>query len=322
MTDNQRDVSIDILRFIALTGIVLVHSQPNAFWAQIRQFDVPMMVFLSAICFTKPMKAVSYGSYILKRFLRLIIPTWCFLVIFFGIKYMIDNHLNTNEMLQTFFMTSNWYIWIIRVFFLISIIAPILFKLHLIVSWKYRVLILVTLLFINEFLANIFSGNYFATIIIMMIGYSIVFVVGIWLPSFTKKGLTLFCVSNALIYMVLGGGSVQAFKFPPRMMYLSYAFFCISLLWIFRQNIISWLKKCHLLTFCTYIGSHTLWIYLWHIPFVIFIGNKFSSPVRFIIIYACALTISFIQFFIVDKIIKLVIKSDKLKKQINMIFIS
>lgn len=115
---------------------------------------------------------------------------------------------------------------------------------------------------------------------------------------------------------------MQAFKFPPRMMYLSYAFFCISLLWIFRQNIVSWLKKFHLLTFCTYIGSHTLWIYLWHIPFVIFIGNKFSSPVRFIIIYACALTISFIQFFIVDKIIKLVIKSDKLKKQINMIFIS
>ncbi len=49
---RKRDESIDALRWLALTGIILVHSEPSAFWAQLRSFDVPLMVILSAVVFT------------------------------------------------------------------------------------------------------------------------------------------------------------------------------------------------------------------------------------------------------------------------------
>lgn len=40
----QRDLSIDILRFIALSGIILVHINPSLFWCQLRSFDVLLIV--------------------------------------------------------------------------------------------------------------------------------------------------------------------------------------------------------------------------------------------------------------------------------------
>lgn len=46
---KKRDRSIDLLRFIALTGIVIVYIHPSEFWTQLRNFDVPLMVFLSGV---------------------------------------------------------------------------------------------------------------------------------------------------------------------------------------------------------------------------------------------------------------------------------
>lgn len=56
---KNRDNSYDVLRWIALTGIILVHSKPTVFWEQIRNFDVPLMVLVSAVCFK-----LSGGGYI------------------------------------------------------------------------------------------------------------------------------------------------------------------------------------------------------------------------------------------------------------------
>lgn len=47
----RRDYSIDILRFIALTGIIAVCCVPNTFITQLRNFDVPLMVFLSGVSY-------------------------------------------------------------------------------------------------------------------------------------------------------------------------------------------------------------------------------------------------------------------------------
>lgn len=205
MTGSLRDKSVDVLRFLALTGIILVHSQPNEFWTQIRQFDVPMMVFLSAVCYARVNSNENYKDYVLKRFIRLIIPTWCFLIIFFAFRFVMTRTINYSELILTFSLSSNWYTWVIRVFFLISLVAPLLVKLANINNWRLKAIILLSLLGINEILALIYCDNEIASIAIMMIGYSIVFITGIWLPSFSKSGLLLFCATNVLIYILLGG---------------------------------------------------------------------------------------------------------------------
>lgn len=64
---RTRDFSIDILRAIALMGIICVHIRPSSFWAELRNFDVPMMVFLSGISFaiSNNCKSITYRGGVL-----------------------------------------------------------------------------------------------------------------------------------------------------------------------------------------------------------------------------------------------------------------
>ena len=93
-----RDISIDILRCIALIGIVVIHCEPESLWLrQIRNFDVPLMVFLSGVSYTLSIKDENtlidggYLKYVIKRFKRLILPTWIFLGIY-SILFTIVTH--------------------------------------------------------------------------------------------------------------------------------------------------------------------------------------------------------------------------------------
>ena len=47
---KERDFSIDFLRCIGLIGIMLSHSVCPSLLMNLRSFDVPLMVFLSAVC--------------------------------------------------------------------------------------------------------------------------------------------------------------------------------------------------------------------------------------------------------------------------------
>lgn len=93
---------------------------------------------------------------------------------------------------------------------------------------------------------------------------------------------------------------VGKYKYPPQLYYLSYAVMCISLLWIVRAKITRCLQQIRLLNVVTYIGSHTLWIYFWHIPIVTFIGTHFTPSIRFMIVYFSAIVLSYIQTCIVN----------------------
>lgn len=53
MANLERDKSIDVLRAIALTGMIIIHISPTIGWiSEIRSFDVPLMVFLSGVSYT------------------------------------------------------------------------------------------------------------------------------------------------------------------------------------------------------------------------------------------------------------------------------
>ena len=54
MTDSNRDFRIDFLRWIGLTLIVLAHVKAPFGVTQLRSFDVPLMVFVSGLCFKTP----------------------------------------------------------------------------------------------------------------------------------------------------------------------------------------------------------------------------------------------------------------------------
>jgi fucose 4-O-acetylase-like acetyltransferase len=51
MEKKQRVKSVDFLRFLGLSLIILAHVTPQGLVFQIRNFDVPLMVFISGVSF-------------------------------------------------------------------------------------------------------------------------------------------------------------------------------------------------------------------------------------------------------------------------------
>ncbi|HUH66764.1 MAG TPA: hypothetical protein VLZ07_10065, partial [Syntrophales bacterium] len=61
----MRDEKIDILRFIGLAMVILSHVRPQpSIILQLRNFDVPLLVWVSAASFGLSYKDEPYKSYI------------------------------------------------------------------------------------------------------------------------------------------------------------------------------------------------------------------------------------------------------------------
>ena len=123
---NNRDASIDILRFIALSGLILAHTAPPPIFLQLRSFDVPMMVFLSGVAFSLSSgNKATYSTYVWKRFKRLILPMWIFVIMYTVFTIAIGNGFpGLTKLLFEYAIPimNNWYTWIIRVFFIIALV--------------------------------------------------------------------------------------------------------------------------------------------------------------------------------------------------------
>lgn len=76
----MRDSYIDFLRALGLLLIIGIHCKMPQPWASIRVFDVPLMVFISALCANF---RGGYLAYFKKRLIRLYRPVAAFLTIFF-----------------------------------------------------------------------------------------------------------------------------------------------------------------------------------------------------------------------------------------------
>ena len=83
----NRYLYIDKLKKLGLLLFFLAHVSPLVFLFQLRNFDVILMIIVSSILFFLSRKKLSFGDYILKRFKRLVIPTWIFLTIFLFCRF-------------------------------------------------------------------------------------------------------------------------------------------------------------------------------------------------------------------------------------------
>ena len=302
---SSRDLSIDILRWLALTGIILVHIQPSPFWSQLRSFDVPMMVFLSAYCFAKEKHGVQdYKVYCIKRFKRLVLPCWIFLTGWFTFVYGILGHpADWKNVLLCYSLMTSWYLWIIRIFVTMALVAPLVTKRIRSLTKRVYFIMLLSGIILNEILCDL-SDNYLYMVAIMSFSYFLVFMFGLYIDKLSNKQILTIGGGAVVLFALIAWkliteeGSfvlVGKYKYPPHLYYLSYAFSCIIILWMVRKQLEVILRKVHLLPLVTYIGSHTLWIYLWHIPLLSLVGMHFIPPVRFLIVYVSAILLSYIQ---------------------------
>lgn len=335
----MRDERIDILRFIGLAMIILAHVSPPSWLFQIRNFDVPLMVLVSGVAFGLSYKGEMYGSYLWKRIKRLVFPAWTFLSIYFLLMLIpgFPKDLpEINKILGSYFLLDGiGYVWIIRVFLLVALVAPLVFKLHQKIPSSNAYFLLIVLIYaIYEALVFIIApyleseaGNYFESIILYTIPYIILFAIGLRMFSLSDKTVITTGLSLWLIFIVtcvvlyeLNGRLVytQSFKYPPQAYYLLYALAVSFTLWLLVEKTLPFLKKIPVLyPFVEFIAQNSLWVYLWHIPFADVLEMDFY--IKYPIVFLLASLITFIQVQVVKNVLIPKIKSKNSQKNIYML---
>lgn len=282
------------------------------FLFNLRVFDVPLMLFVSGLAFSNR-KYHSIPKFLYHRAKRLLIPLYIFLTIYFILIYIIQNYLGFkfgitfNRAVESYMLHDGiGFVWIFRVFLLITLITPLLLKIEQILSNKYHYICLIILLLtFNELLIkspisnNIIIRDY----ITYAIGYSIPFLLGLRLKNNTSS-FTLYVflfLSLIITYSVLSFHTgkiiyIAQYKYPPQLLYILYGCFMSAIIYIFVRKLNS---KFNIIIFC---GNNTNWIYLYHIP-LIQVTSKFDM--YFLVQYILVVIFSIAAVYIQTRIINL-----------------
>lgn len=262
-----RDDSIDFLRGIGILLIILAHCSPPNFLFNLRVFDVPLMLFVSGLAFSNR-KYHSIPKFLYHRVKRLLIPLYIFLTFYFILVYVIQNYLGLKfgitfkRALESYMLHDGiGFVWIFRVFLLITLITPLLLKVEQILKNKYHyICFLILLLTLNELLIkspisnNIIIRDY----ITYAIGYSIPFLLGLRLKNnpFNYTIFLFLFLFLIITYSILSLHTgkiiyIAQYKYPPQLLYILYGCFISSIIYALVKTLNS---KFNILIFC---GNNT-----------------------------------------------------------------
>ncbi len=344
--NGKRDIRFDILKTIGLLCIIFAHvgSETNILF-DIRRFDVILMVIVSGTLYysSSGSKKISFWSYLRKRLPRLIASVWLFITFFFISAYFIYSLLSlpypftSEKIIDTFLLLEGiGYVWIIRVFILVALFASLILNLYRFCKSEVRFLALLAFIYVAyEFLLNFTQHHNLRYQIISslvndylfyIISYGCLFGLGIVLPKL--RGRTILLISGISLILFLCCGvyyyhqlghfiSNVEFKYPPRLYYVSYgvfmsllAYYIVNKLYV-KYNLSD--KDNILMRIIIFIGSSTLWIYLWHIFFIYYWQNlciehlpMFASHliIAFFVVTLGAIAVTYIQKRVISGVIR------------------
>lgn len=320
-----RDLTIDFLRFVGLSLIIIAHVQAPYNLTQIRCFDVPMMLFISGLTSSGRLTGI-YTEYIIKRTKRLIVPVWIFLFFYLSVFYLAqsvvlpEQYLSWDMIWRSFLLLdkSIGYVWIIRVFLLVMLVTPPLLWYSNNYSKIHHALGLVIVLCALLLLANNFTESIqnerlwmvlMRDVVQYTLAYSIPFAIGVYIKGMGKSQELLFVVLLVVLSIIpfyyyaqtnsFPMGLSAKYKFPPQVYYITYGSLMSAALWSLRPL---W-KYATKIKATVFIGQNTIWIYLWHMPFALFATVFMHNWIlKYFFVYGMAITFFCIQYMIVSKI--------------------
>ena len=314
---KTRRNELDFLKTLGLLCIILAHVNPPAFVLQLRNFDVPMMLLLSGILarmsFERSASPISPIAYIGKRFCRLVLPTWLFLMVYFLFLLFFDTLPSSTKILRSFLLgdSSIGYVWIVSVYMVCAALTP--FAMHINLNNRVHVLLLATLYALHETLFHyriLLPYDMLNDLLYYIIPYGLILILGLNYTqiSHTKKRYILcisfliyFCMAVCLYFTHGEYVPTQSFKYPARIYYLSYAVACSFLL----LDICSSHRDCRLFKsrIVRFVSSSSFWIYLWHILALKLITVPLW-PVRLVLVTALSCLITYAQRCLIDHLMK------------------
>lgn len=314
--ENQRDQSLDCIKFIGLIGLFASHIYTNNVILQLRSFDVNLLVILSAYLAEKSfekqpiLNLKDYVFYVEKRFCRLILPTWIFITIYIILNYCFEFQAITPvQIIRSYLLLNNsvGYVWIIYVYLICAITNPLISRIDLNRS-SFRVLLTV-LIVLYIVLVNEVQNYYLQLLILYPIIYSLISTVGFCLDkvnNFHWRNFSLvFIVAWAILaiyYYNIRGKFVLTgeFKYPPRLYYLTYSVGISVFLFLIRKYINRIFEIVRINRFVSFVCQHSLWFYLWHI-----LGLQLSTRIdaNQTIQFICLLSFCFVVIYIQNALV-------------------
>lgn len=304
---TKRIIEIDFLRTEGLLLIILAHVNAPGFLSQLRNFDVVLMVFVIGMSYGYSAK-LKYTDYIKKRFKRLVVPVWKFLILFVCFLRIVGIKLSLCEYFSSFALLSgepNWggvgYVWIFRVYFLVACISPLLKKWSdsipddraFFVTWFFSFFLLEQLCSILLTLDGVLSTILIETFVYGF-RFGLVCVMGMRAPNMSNKTCYLLILSFCILFLILlvnRQEPTQIDKYPPRIYYLSYALMMTLLSYILTR-----IPSFYVLMeskFISFISSNSMTIYLVHIILLYCIKiNQTLSQLNYVVKYAFVLFFS------------------------------
>ena len=275
--NDKRNITIDILRVIGLMLVIAAHCEFPELFIEIREFDVVVLAAVSGMSFYLSFQRadISYGSYVKKRFRKLVLPVWIFLVFFFVFFRILGRSFSVREIIESFLLLSGGvlFIWVYRVFFINALLNPFLKK----AADKYTVTVSASLLaagiLLNEILYRFVSlklpsaaGRIFDYAIIYTLGYGLISYAGMLWEKAGKNGKFLLTgIAAALFAVSLLDGGLRGFydaKYPPQMYYIAYGLLCTFVLYLIFAKLPVSEKAGRIIT---WLSVRTMRIYMWHV---------------------------------------------------------
>ncbi len=314
MTGTKRILTIDAMRFIGISCVILAHVLgPGSLLFQIRSFDVPLMVFVSGLVSARK-KIPGYVSFVGRRALRLMVPVWLFYAFYFVLFFFFSKMIPGIEIpdqaeIVRSFLCLEGYGWIIRVFVLITLIAPLLIRLEQLLknSASYLAVIL-GLLVLSAVCTPMFDGqdcwivkDLWQGCILFLLGYTPAFMAGLRMRNAGWKEQLLYIgvfTLGTVVYFLRPGVSfdLEYFKWPPQYPFMLYGIAISCLIWRCQPL----LKALSHIRPIVFIGQNTIWIYLWHVLALAFVFNITDIwPVQYCIVFGFSISVFLIQYQLV-----------------------
>lgn len=312
--NSDRDDYIDFLRGMGLLLLVVAHTWAPITLSTLRTFDVPLMVMISAMCY-KPVKKdlKSVKRYLWKRFLRIYIPVFTFVNIFFIAilareAYIDKNVFSVYQYIGSLFLLnapSIGYVWIMRVFLMMALILPFIEPLIKKLNIGFLIFTLFIIVFLQEgviigfdYIPDGIGKFVLSETVPYIVGYSLFTAIGVRINSLSYSGkviLTLVGTIGCIIYVCLTDNyNPQMDKYPPHGLYLLWGW-CGSCICIISKPLLSHVSKWK---FWGYLSRYSMWIYLWHIVPVYIITPLSHRPqlwiTRYILVLCVALGLNWL----------------------------
>lgn len=241
---EYRNLTLDYYKFIGMLLIFLAHTSISTVVQNIRCFDVTLLVFASGISYRLSInRHRSFWTYIIQRVKKIVFPTWVMITIALICRLILSKSIQALSFYEVkhipfiyLFVVDIGFYWIAGIFFLISVVLPLISKLN---EHTYGSLFVFLFAVFMIGAGAIFSycggGYYFVNSVCSAFFYVAAGILGYFFQDNKEKRPLMMIISTALfiaISLYTAQFAPALHKNPPDLYYFFYGISVSTMLYI------------------------------------------------------------------------------------------